>query len=580
MGCKLAPIEEDIQTDSESVQVVFPNRQKMRYPKPLKLQELLTHKTLSSPDVIGLMVNGNVYSLNSTISFGFAKIEPIENKSPEGFAMYKRTLVKIFATAVNKLYSKEFIVTINHNVNNGYLAKKGDEKPFKEEEVQKIKEKMKELIDQDLEIKEINLSHDEAISYFKSIKHNYSVALIETNNTDTVSCSYLDGFVSLLFRPLGKSTGIIKEFDVRLSSDKNSLLLLFPTLTQPIPEDLKDIETKLIMKSYTDSFKYCKTINIKCAGDWNKFVISNPEDFRQLMIAMSSHQEGEILNIAMTIAEKVRNGNVKFIGIAGPSASGKTTFSKNLGLILKSNGIDPIVISMDDYFVNRKDTPKDKNGKYDYECLEALRIDDFNRDLNKLFNGEEVHKCIFDFIKGEYRYLDDEIFKLPEKESGRMGVVLCEGLHGIDERVTKTIPRDQKYFIYIAPLTPIHTDEYNFFADYILRLYRRMIRDFRTRGNSASKTLEKWFSVAEGEEKYIYPFIDSADLIWNSSLDYEVSVLYPFVYPLLRTVGVKDPYYYLARYLMDTMSHYLPVSDYGIKKNVLLREFIGGSSFE
>ena len=580
MGCKLAPVEEKVEAELDSVVVVFPNKEKMQFPKPIQLNKLLKHQTLSSPNIIGLMVNENVYSLNNTISFGVAKIRPIETKSPEGFAMYKRTLVKIFATAVHKLYSKQFRVTVNHSVNNGYLVKKVDEKPFKEEEIQKIKEKMKELIDQDLEIKEINLAHNEALNYFKSIKHNYSVALIETNNNDIVKCSYLDGFVSLLFRPLGKSTGVIKEFDVRLSSDKSSLLLLFPTLNSPIPDDLKDIETKLIMKSYTDSFKYSKMINIKCAGDWNKVVISNPENFRELMMAMSSHQEGEILNIAITIAEKVRSGKVKFIGIAGPSASGKTTFSKNLGLILKTHGIDTIVISMDDYFVNRKDTPKDKNGKYDFECLEALRIDDFNRDLNKLFNGEEIHKCIFDFIKGEYRYLDNETFKLPSKESGRMGVVLCEGLHGIDERVTKTIPRDEKFFIYIAPLTPIHTDEYNFFADYVLRLYRRIIRDFRTRGNKANITLEKSFSVSKGEEKYIFPFIDSADLIWNSSLDYEISVLYPFVYPLLRTVDVKDPNYYLACYLMDTMSNFLPVSDYGIKKNVLLREFIGGSSFE
>ena len=235
---------------------------------------------------------------------------------------------------------------------------------------------------------------------------------------------------------------------------------------------------------------------------------------------------------------------------------------------------------MDDYFVNRKDTPKDKKGNYDFECLEALRIDDFNRDLNKLFNGEEINRCVFDFIQGTYSYKKDEILKLPNKESGRMGVVLCEGLHGIDERVTNTIPRDQKFFIYIAPLTPIHSDEYNFVADYVLRLYRRMIRDFRTRARSASDTLKNWPGVAQGEEKYIFPFIDSADLIWNSSLEYEVSILYPFVYPLLRTVDVKDPNYYLASYLLDTMAFYLPISDSGIEKPALIREFIGGSSFE
>ncbi len=578
MGCTAtAPIEE---RDPDTVKVIFPDRETRRYPKPLHLSELLSHKSISSPDVIGLMVNGTVYSIDSIISFGIARISPIEIDSSEGLAMYRRTLVKIFATAVYKLYSKEFTVSINHNVNNGYLVKKTNEKPFTEEEISKIKEKMKEYIDQNLEIKEVELSHTEAINYFKSIKHDYSVSLIEGNNVDTVKCSCLDKFLTLLFRPLGRSTGIIKKFDVRLSSDKNSLLLLFPTIEREIPDKLDEIETRLTMKSYEDSFKYSKIINIKSVGDWNKIVISNQEKLNDLILSMNNHQEQEISSIAGKIAEKVRNGKVKFIGIAGPSASGKTTFSKKLGVLLKSLGIETIVISMDDYFKNRVDTPKDEKGNYDFECLGALRIEDFNKDLNNLFKGEEIKRCVFDFVNGTYKYLEDDVLKLPSKESGKTGVVLCEGLHGIDERVTNTIPRDEKFFIYIAPLTPIHSDEYNFFADYVLRLYRRIIRDFRTRGNSASKTLKNWHSVAKGEEKYIYPFIDSSDLIWNSSLDYEVSVLYPFVYPLLRTVDVSDPNYYLACYLMDTMSNYLPISDMPIAKTALLREFIGGSLFE
>ena len=494
--------------------------------------------------------------------------------------MYRRTLVKIFATAVNKLYAKNFNVIIHHGVNNGYLVKKVGEKDFTEEETNKIKEKMNELIKNDLKIEEVNLSHDEALDYFKSIKHNYSVSLIESNNTDIIKCSCIDKFLTLFFRPLGKSTGIINDFDVRLSSDKNSLLLLFPTHSKEIPKDLKDIETILTTKSYSDSFEYSKIIDIKSVGDWNKVVISNPEKLRELILTMNMHHEKQISTIADTIADKVLNGKVKFIGIAGPSASGKTTFTKKLGIALKSKRIEPIVISMDDYFKNRADTPKDKNGKYDFECLEALRIEDFNKDLKTLFKGEKINKCVFDFIKGTYSYLKNEFLQLPSKESGKSGVVLCEGLHGIDERVTHLIPRDEKFFIYISPMTPLNSDEYNFFPEHVLRLYRRIIRDFRTRGNNASKTLNNWFSVAKGEEKYIFPFIDSSDLIWNSSLDYEVSVLFPLVHPLLRTVNVNDPNYYLACYLMDTMNAFLPISDEEIEKTALLREFIGGSLFE
>jgi uridine kinase len=498
---------------------------------------------------------------NNSISTNFS-CKKIRGLFPISFILYK------------------FVAIINHSVNNGYLWKKDNEEPFTEEEIKNIKEKMEELIKQDLPIEEIELSNEEALNYFKSINHNYSASLIETNNEDIVKCSCIDKFITLYFRPLGASTGVIKEFDVRLASDNKNLLLLFPTNTKSIPDAINEIETKLTIESYEKSKEYAKKINLRCIGDWNKIVVSSKEKLKDLILTMNSHQEREITNIAETICDKVKNGKVKFIGIAGPSASGKTTFSKKLGILLKSYGVETIVISMDDYFKNRKDTPKDKKGNYDYESLEALRIDDFNKDLNRLYNGESINRCVFDFVRGTYKYLEDDVLKLPDKDSGFSGVVLCEGLHGIDERVTSSIPREEKFFIYIAPLTPINSDEYNFFSDYVLRLYRRMIRDYRTRGNNASRTLKSWWNVAKGEEKYIYPFIDSSDLIWNSSLDYEVSVLFPFVFPLLKTVDTNDPYYYLACYLIDTMSHFLPISDELIPKTAVLREFIGGSSFE
>jgi len=572
--------ENSEEIDFENVQVTFPDGDVKKYPKPLLLSDLLEHKSLSDPKTICLMVNGEVKSLNTKISFGIAKVTPILVDSSEGSSAYRRTLVKVFATAVHKAYAKQFNVIVHHRVNNGYLVKKVDMKDFTEEEIKTIKEKMEELIKQNLPITEIELSHDEALNYFNSINHKYSSSLIESNNTDIVRCSNLDKFLTLFFRPLGKSSGVITDFDVRLSSDKNSLLLLFPTNTKPIPKDLKDIETVMTSKSYKRSYEYSKRINIECVGDWNKFVISSPTKLRELILTMSMNQEREINLIAEKIRDKVINGKVKFIGISGPSASGKTTFSKKLGLSLKSRGIETIVIGMDDYYKCPKDVPVDENGVKDFECLEALRIDDFNTDLNKVFNGEKVKRCVFDFVKGDHTYLDDDILQLPPKESGKTGVVLCEGLHGIDPKATESIPRDEKFFIYIAPLTPMNSDEYNFFADYILRLYRRMIRDFRTRNRNASATLAHWFSVEKGEKKYIFPYIDSSDLIWNSSLDYELSVMYPFVYPLLRTVNVKDPNYYLACYLMNTLESFLPISDEEIEKTAVLREFIGGSLFE
>ena len=566
--------------DLKNIIVIFPNGEQKTYPRPLVLSDLLNLPCLSSKDIVALKVNGEIKSLNAIISVGKVKISPILKDSEEGWLMYQRTLVQILATAIHKIYSDKFNILIHHGVNNGFLFKKVDENDFTQEEIDKIKEKMQELIDKDIKIEKVELSHDEAIEYFKSIKHDFSVSIIESNNADIIKCNCIDDFLTLFFQPLGKSTGIIKEFDVRLSSDKNSLLLLFPTGTKPIPKNLSEIESKLTLKIYSESFEFSKIIGIKSVGDWNKAVISNPEHLRELILTMNMNQEQQISVIVNKIAEKVLKGNIKFIGIAGPSASGKTTFSKKLGIALRSKNIEPIVLCMDDYFKNRVDTPKDENGKYDFESLRALRIDDFNKDLNKLFNGEKIKKCVFDFVTGTYSYLEDTVFQLPPKESKKKGVVLYEGLHGIDERVTPSIPREEKFYIYIAPLTPINSDEYNYFPEHILRLYRRCIRDFRTRGYSASKTLNNFFSVTKGEQKYILPFIDSSDLIWNSALDYEVSALYPFVYPLLRTVSVDDPNYYLASYLINTMTTFLPISDEEIEKTALLREFIGGSSFE
>ena len=573
-------MSENEEIDLENVKVIFPDGDTKKYPKPLKLTEIVEHPSLSKPNLMALTVNGKVRSINSVISFGIAKVMPVFYDSAEGFATYKRTLVQIFATAVNKLYCKNFVPVVHHSVNNGYLWKKSNEEPFTEEEIKNIKEKMDELIKNNLVIEEVNLSPEQALNYFKSINHKYSVSLIESNNTDIIKCNCIDKFLTLFFRPLGRTTGIITDFDVRLSSDEKSILLLFPTISKSIPDYINEIETKLTIESYARSYEYGKLINLNCIGDWNKVVISSQEQLRELILTMNMRQEREISSIADKIGEKVINGKVKFIGIAGPSASGKTTFSKKLGLLLKSKGIETIVLSMDDYFKNRVDTPKDEKGNYDFECLEALRIDDFNKDLKKLYKGDKINRCVFDFVTGTYSYIKSDVLQLPDKSTGKTGVVLCEGLHGIDERVTPSIARDEKFFIYIAPLTPINSDEYNFFSDYVLRLYRRIIRDFRTRANNASKTLKNWFSVAKGEEKYIYPFIDSSDLIWNSSLDYEVSVLYSFVYPLLRTVSVNDSNYYLACYLMDTMSLFLPISDENIEKTAVLREFIGGSSFE
>ena len=281
--------------DLKIINVIFPNEEQKIYQRPLLISELLNHPNLSSKEIIALKVNGEIKSLNAIISVGKVKISPILKDSEDGCSIYRRALVQILSKGVNKLYFDKFNIIIHLGVNNGYLLKKSDENDFTQEEIDKIKEKMQELNDKDIKIEKVELSHNEAIEYFSSIKHNYSISIIESNNTDIIKCNCIDNFLTLFFQPLGKSTGIIKEFDVRLSSDRNSLLLLFPTSTKNIPKDLSEIESKLILKIFPESFEFSKIIGIKSVGDLNKAMNSNPERLRELILTMNMNHEQQYL---------------------------------------------------------------------------------------------------------------------------------------------------------------------------------------------------------------------------------------------------------------------------------------------
>ncbi|KAL7721825.1 Uridine cytidine kinase I [Entamoeba marina] len=542
--------------DTKNVLVTFSDQSKETFERPLLLSSLLKHKTLNNPDVVGLMVNGRVHSLNSTINKGIATITPVYLNSYEGSSIYRRTLVMVYAAAVYELYSKKFGVVVEHHVNNGYLSKKSNGESFTMKECEEIKQKIQEFIDKNLPITEVLLSNSEATNYFEQTNRPYTVKLLNNQNSDNIRCSCLNNFLTLFVRPLASSTNVLKSFDVRLSENKKNLVLLFPIQNKKIPSENEQVETKMISQSYEQSNLIGKATKIECVGDLNNRIIHGDKDF---ILMMENRQDMEIARIAEDCVDKVLNNGVKMISIAGPSAS----------------GIIPVVLSVDDYYKHRVESPKDEFGNYDFECLEALRLDDLNDTLTRLFRGEEVHPYVFDFKSGRYSLIENKTMKLPPN-----GVVIMEGLHGIDDALTPAVPRNQKYYIFIAPLTQINLDEYNFIGNQILRFYRRIVRDYQTRNYSASHTLKSWFVVAKGEEKYIFPYVDTADAIWNSSVDYEISAIYPYVYPLLKTVPVSDPNYNMACDLLENLQLYMPLDDHHISSTSLIREFIGGSAFE
>ncbi|EDR24431.1 uridine cytidine kinase I, putative [Entamoeba dispar SAW760] len=513
--------------DISKTVVTFTDGTQEIHTRPLHLTNLLTHPSLNNSDLVGIMVNGRVYSTNAIINIGIANITPVFLNSYEGFSIYRRSLVMVFATAAFMTYGTKFGVTVEHHVNNGYCINKSNGKEFTEEECNTIKNKMKELINENKEIKEVVLSHAEAINYFTETNRGMTLSLLKSTNNEEVKCSYLEGFMTLFIRPLLGRTGILKDFNLILGTDKTGMMLLFPQENKPIPKTIKEIETKKIIENYKATNKVARAVGIECIGDLNKKIIKGD---KTTVMMMENRQDMEIAQIAEDAIEKIKTRGVKLISIAGPSASGKTTFSKKLGVQLKLRGITPVVLSTDDYYKHRVDSPKDEYGNYDFECLEALRLDDLNDTLTRLFRGEEVHPYVFDFVS--------------------------------------------------APLTQLNIDEYNFIGNQVLRFYRRIVRDYLTRNYTASHTLKSWFSVAKGEEKYIFPFVDQADKIWNSSMDYEIAAIYPYVLPLLKTVPVDDPNYNMARNLLDTLELFMPVDDHLIGSTSLIREFIGGSVFE
>ncbi|ELP84843.1 uridine cytidine kinase I, putative [Entamoeba invadens IP1] len=560
--------------DFKKTQVTFSDGSVEFFQRPLVLSQLFDHPTFKKSDLlIAVMVNGRVHAKNEILKIGIANVTPVWFDSVEGLSVFRRSLVVITASAAFKVFGSEIGIVFDHHVTNGYKIKKYNEEEFTQEECDNIKSQMTQLIKNDVPLTHEVLSHSEAIHYFKETNRPYSLSLLESINEDKVHCSCCDGFLTLFFRPLLTSTGDIGDhFDLRLSAKKDGLLLIFPLPNKPIPSVSESSEFRLISQSYADSNEVAKQIGIECVGDINKSILNGPTE---TVLMMENRQDLEISQIAEKISVRVKSGEVKLVSIAGPSASGKTTFSKKLGAQLKLKGITTVVLSTDNYFKNREDSPVDKDGNYDFECLECIRLDALNGDLQKLFRGEAIHPVLFDFVKGKYSYDTTNYLKLPKN-----GVVVMEGLHGIDENLTAAIPRKQKYFIFIAPMTQLNVDEYNFIGNQVFRFYRRIIRDYLTRNNTASKTFEKWRSVAVGEEKYIFPFVDKADTIWNSAMDYEPSALYTYVLPLLKTVHVDDPNYNLACDLLKTLQFFMPMDDHMVAKTSLLREFIGGSVYE
>ncbi len=426
---------------------------------------------------------------------------------------------------------------------------------------------MHDIIKKDLPIEKTLVNRIEAIDYYNSTKNYDKANTLKYSVNTNVNLYRLIDIYDYFFSYLPVSTGVLKDFKLTYI-DTNSFILRYPNIYYMNKIPVYKHHEKLFneFKKYDD---WCKNLNIENISCLNSRVSKGGID--DLIILSENVQNNALFKIAETIYS---NKNLKILLVSGPSSSGKTTTSKKLGLFLKGFGLKIRIISTDDYFIDRVKTPKLSDGSYDYESLNALNVELFNQNLKDLLEGKEVKLPSYNFVTGKSEFLNESI-KLSENE-----ILIIEGLHALNEELTYSIEKKNKFKIYLCPLTVLSLDNHNRIRTTDNRLLRRIVRDNRTRGYSASETLSSWGIVREGEEKYIFPYQDEADVVFNTSLIYELGVLKTYAEPLLFSVEEDDPNYKEAIRLLNLLKNVLPIPNEFIPKDSVIREFIGGGYFK
>ena len=513
------------------------------------------------------LVNNKLEALNYPV-FGPKMVEYIEPVSPQGIRVYIHSLCMILYKAIVDLFPGKRL-RIEHSISGGfYCTIKHDEKLLTPENIERLKARMQEIIDQDIKFVRRERLTTDVVEMFRKQGLNDKVRLLESSS-DLYTVFYkLDNVIDSYYEPLAPSTGCIKVFN--LEPYKDGMLLLGPDKDNPeLPR--KSYPMEKMFKAFTRYVKFNDIVGLDDVGTLNKGIDSGwaPDIIN---VAEALHEK-MFSRIADDITERYHNGGARVVLIAGPSSSGKTTSSKRLAIQLLTNYIVPRVISLDNYFVDRAHTPRDERGEYDYESLYALDLELFNHDLKALINGEEVKMPTYNFHTGEREYRGDT---LQLKENN---ILLMEGIHGLNPELTKEIPEEMKYRVYVSALTTLSIDDHNWVSTSDNRLLRRIVRDYKYRSVDARSSIARWPSVRRGEEKWIFPYQENADAMLNSSLLFELAVIKEQAETVLRQVPTNVPEFAEASRLLRFLRYFKPISDNTIPSTSLIREFLGGSSF-
>ena len=513
-------------------------------------------------EIIACKFNNEVKSLNFDINAN-GKLELIDITNKDGMRIYKRGLIYIVAKAFRELYP-EALITVNYQLYHSMLCEL-DNLEVTEEMIEKVNKRVKEIIKANLPITKRIMTKDEAEKFYEKEKTLKGRLQLELEEKKEVTLYYCENYYNYFYGVMPVSTGCIKEYELLKYHD--GFLIRYPSRRNPY-ELPKFIECPKLVASLDEYEEVHKTLNVNTLYKLNK-IIKN-EEIKEYILMDEALHEKKIAKIADQIAQ---NKNVKVILIAGPSSSGKTTFAKRLELELKLNGIKPKTISVDNYFVEREDTPRDEDGNYDFEEIKAIDTKLLNNDLLKLLDGKEIDMPTFNFHEGKKEYKGNTM-RLDKDE-----VLIMEGIHCLNDELTFLIPKEQKFKIYISCLTVLNIDYYNRISTTDTRLIRRIVRDNQFRGYSAMHTLKMWPSVNKGEAKNIFSYQEEANVMFNSSLIYELSVLKNYALPLLKKITPKDIEYSEAKRLTSMLEYFESIPSELVPNNSLLREFIGGSIF-
>lgn len=527
------------------------------------IYDLMKEQNLEN-EVIAVIIDNDITELSTKLKED-TKMKLIKIKDRMGAKIYRSGLKFLYITAVKELFGRNTNVELLHSLDKGIYTRINLE--LNNTMVDEIKAKMHELVKEDIRITKVVTSRKEAISYFNSVKE-YEKSLTYKQMTGEMLTLYsmLD-YYNYFYTKMPYSTKILTSFDLTLTTDKGVMLEYPSTFDMKIPEYTHMPQVLNVFDNYA---VWAEKLGVKYVSEVNNVVINGK--IKEFIELNEIKQNNDLLEIANKIQNNIND--IKIVLIAGPSSSGKTTTCKKLALYLKSKGLNPFTLSTDDFFKDRKDTPKNEKGEYEYDIPEAIDIDLFNEKLDALLKGEETTLPTYNFLTGEKEY------KHPPVSLKNRDLLIVEGIHTLNELLTSKIPRENKLKIYISPFTPLGLDRHNHVSTVDLRLIRRIVRDARTRGYNAVDTLKSWRNVRISEEKYIFPYQKEADIVLNTALIYELGILKTFAVPLLYNVNYKSEYYTEAKRIINFLKIFLNIPETALPETALLREFVGGGYFE